>query len=148
MPDFPPGTPSWVDLSSPDADASAAFYGAIMGWTASESGPVEETGGYRMFEQDGKRIAGLMPHVQEDQPTAWATYVSVADADETGVQFKHLLKTIGGLAEAATGESRQAHFPEAHPEIRIVQSKLQREAECLRCLFQSQAALQQRAQME
>ena len=24
-----PGTPSWVDVSSPDTDASAAFYGAL-----------------------------------------------------------------------------------------------------------------------
>src|SRR3954452_20810864 len=29
MPEYPPGTPSWVELSSPDADASAAFYGSL-----------------------------------------------------------------------------------------------------------------------
>ena len=26
------GIPSWVDLSSPDPEASAAFYGALFGW--------------------------------------------------------------------------------------------------------------------
>ncbi len=83
MPEYPPGTPSWVELSSPDAGASASFYGELMGWEATAPGPVEETGGYRIFMQDDKRIAGLMPHMQEGQPTAWATYISVADADET-----------------------------------------------------------------
>jgi hypothetical protein len=88
MPEYPPGTPSWVELNSPDADASAAFYAAAMGWDASAPGPVEETGGYRMFEQSGQNVAGLMPHMQEGQPTAWVTYVSVADADETAAKVK------------------------------------------------------------
>jgi predicted enzyme related to lactoylglutathione lyase len=82
MPEYAPGTPSWVELSSPDADASAAFYGALMDWSATEPGPVEETGGYRMFQQGDRRVAGLMGHMEPGQPTAWATYVSVRDADE------------------------------------------------------------------
>jgi uncharacterized protein len=88
MPEYAPGTPSWVELSSPDTDASAAFYGALMGWSATEPGPAEETGGYRMFQQDDQRVGGLMGHMQEGQPTAWATYVSVADADEAAGKVK------------------------------------------------------------
>ncbi|MEZ5074895.1 MAG: VOC family protein [Solirubrobacterales bacterium] len=88
MADFAPGTPSWIDLSSPDVDASARFYSELMGWSATEPGPAEETGGYRIFEQDGKAIAGLMPHMQEGQPTAWSTYVSVADADATAARVE------------------------------------------------------------
>lgn len=94
MPDYAPGTPSWVELSSPDTDASAAFYGQLMGWEATEPGPVEETGGYRMFQRGGKSVAGLMGHMQEGQPTAWSTYVSVADADETAAR----VKAAGGSA--------------------------------------------------
>jgi len=86
MPEYPPGTPSWVELSSPDVDASAAFYRELMGWDATEPGPAEQTGGYRMFQQGGQNVGGLMGHMQEDQPTAWATYVSVADADATARQ--------------------------------------------------------------
>lgn len=82
MPEYAPGTPSWVELSSPDTDASIEFYGQLMGWNATEPGS-PETGGYRMFQQDGQNIAGLMGKMQPDQPTAWATYISVADADET-----------------------------------------------------------------
>jgi predicted enzyme related to lactoylglutathione lyase len=57
-----------------------------MGWSTSE--PNAEGGGYRMFQQDGKNVAGLMGHMQEGQPTAWMTYVSVADADETSGKVK------------------------------------------------------------
>jgi predicted enzyme related to lactoylglutathione lyase len=87
MPEYAPGTPSWVELSSPDTNASAAFYRELMNWNATDPGPAE-SGGYRMFQQDGKNIAGLMGHMQEGQPTAWATYVSVADADETSKKVK------------------------------------------------------------
>jgi hypothetical protein len=36
-------------LSSPNTDASAALYRELMGWSATESGPAEETGGYRIL---------------------------------------------------------------------------------------------------
>lgn len=88
MPEYAPGTPSWIDLSSPDADAAADFYGRVMGWTATEPGPDDGTGGYRMFQQDGKNIGGLMPQMEEGQPTVWSTYVSVTDADETAEKVK------------------------------------------------------------
>ena len=65
MPEYAPGTPSWVELSSQDADGSATFYRELMGWNAAEAGSAEETGGYRLFQQDGKSVAGLMGHMQE-----------------------------------------------------------------------------------
>src|SRR5579884_439003 len=87
MPEYAPGTPSWVELASPDVDASAAFYRDVLGWSATEPGP-PESGGYRMFQHDGRTVAGLMGHMQEGQPTAWSTYVSVADAEETARKVK------------------------------------------------------------
>jgi predicted enzyme related to lactoylglutathione lyase len=88
MPDYAPGTPSWVELSTPDAEASAAFYRDLMGWDAAESDSSEQTGGYRIFEQGGQSVAGLMQHMEAGQPTAWATYVSVADAEETAAKVR------------------------------------------------------------
>jgi len=77
--EYPEGMPCWVDLSSPDLDASARFYGELLGWQATASeGPIEETGGYRMFRVDGAAVAGLGP-AQGGQPPAWNTYVSVGD---------------------------------------------------------------------
>jgi uncharacterized protein len=80
--EYAPGTPSWVDLGSPDAAASAAFYGALFGWTANMD-PRPEAGGYGLFTLEGKNVAGLGPKMNPDMPTFWAMYVSVADADET-----------------------------------------------------------------
>jgi predicted enzyme related to lactoylglutathione lyase len=80
MPDYPPGTPLWVDLGTPDVDASLSFYGGLFGWSASDPGP-PEAGGYRFFLQDGKMVAGIGPLMQEGQPPAWSSYVAVADAD-------------------------------------------------------------------
>src|SRR4029077_9451860 len=65
MPEYAPGTPSWVELSSRDADASAAFYGELMGWNAAESGSPEETGGYRLFQQGRKSGGGLVGPMTE-----------------------------------------------------------------------------------
>jgi len=79
--DYKPGTPSWVDLASPDPDGSARFYGGLFGWDAPEGGPVEETGGYRMFRREGKNVAGLGPTQAEGQPAMWTTYVSTDDAE-------------------------------------------------------------------
>jgi uncharacterized protein len=75
--DYPPGTPSWADLSSPDPDASADFYRELFGWQAKEAGS-----GYRIFTSDGDQVAGLGP-AREGEPPHWTTYVAVTDADAT-----------------------------------------------------------------
>jgi predicted enzyme related to lactoylglutathione lyase len=80
---YAPGTPCWVELSSPDLDASIEFYGALFGWDVPESENAEQTGGYRLAALGGSPTAGMMPQMQEGQPVAWATYVSVEDAEAT-----------------------------------------------------------------
>jgi uncharacterized protein len=77
------GTPSWVELSSPDLDSSIEFYGALFGWEVPESENAEQTGGYRLALKSGRPAAGMMPQMQEGQPPAWTTYVSVDDASAT-----------------------------------------------------------------
>ncbi len=88
MTTYAPGTPSWVDLGSPDLDASAEFYGGLFGWDVPESENAEQTGGYRQAMRDDKPVGGMMPLMQEGQPTAWTTYVSVEDADATAAAVK------------------------------------------------------------
>ncbi len=79
---YAPGTPSWVDLGSPDQGEAAAFYGALFGWSA-DLDPRPEAGGYGMFTLRGKRVAGTGPQMNFDMPPFWSVYVSVADADDT-----------------------------------------------------------------
>jgi predicted enzyme related to lactoylglutathione lyase len=88
MTTYAPGTPCWVDLSSPDLDAAVDFYGALLGWDVPPSENPEQTGGYRQAMVNGRSAAGLMPLMQEGQPTAWSTYVSVEDADATATKVK------------------------------------------------------------
>jgi uncharacterized protein len=78
---YEPGTPSWVDLSTSDPTAAREFYGGLFGWEAVDAGPVEETGGYAMFTLRGKRVAGLGPLMDPNQPQVWSTYISTDDAD-------------------------------------------------------------------
>lgn len=88
---YAPGTPSWVGVSSPDPAASAAFYTALFAWDVGEPGDMETTGGYRIFSQRGRDVAGLVS-AQPGAPPAWMTYVTVADADAT----TEAVKAAGG----------------------------------------------------
>jgi uncharacterized protein len=81
---YVPGTPSWVELSqTPDIEASAAFYGELLGWEIPELPNSAELGGYRRARLNGRDVAGVSPRMQEGAPTVWATYVSVEDAAAT-----------------------------------------------------------------
>jgi predicted enzyme related to lactoylglutathione lyase len=82
---YEPGVPCWVDLSSPDLEATKAFYGGLFGWEAHTS-PDPQAGGYTFFTlagTQGNEIAAAMPLMNEGQPPVWTNYVSVADADAT-----------------------------------------------------------------
>jgi uncharacterized protein len=85
---YEPGTPSWVDLSTPDPDGAKRFYGELFGWEADDAGPVEETGGYAMFRLRGKQVAGVAPLMDENQPAVWSTYISTDDADAAVARAK------------------------------------------------------------
>jgi predicted enzyme related to lactoylglutathione lyase len=78
---YAPGTPCWVDFGSPDLDASIEFYGGLFGWEVPETEASGQTGGYRQAMNGDRSAAGMMPLMQEGQPTAWTTYVSVDDAE-------------------------------------------------------------------
>ena len=79
---YEPGTPSWVDLGTPDLEGSIAFYSGLFGWEAHVA-PEPEAGGYTMFTSGGDNVAGMGPLMGEDQPPSWSTYVTVEDADAT-----------------------------------------------------------------
>lgn len=78
---YAPGTPCWVDLATPDLDAAEAFYRELFGWEIPELPNSAEMGGYRRAKKNGRDVAGAMPLMQEGQPPAWSTYISVDDAD-------------------------------------------------------------------
>ncbi|HET9162507.1 MAG TPA: VOC family protein [Solirubrobacterales bacterium] len=85
---YAPGTPCWVDLGTPDIEKAVDFYSGLFGWEAPEGENAEQTGGYRQAMLGGKPVAGMMPLMQEGQPPAWSSYVSVEDADATVAKAK------------------------------------------------------------
>jgi predicted enzyme related to lactoylglutathione lyase len=80
---YTPGTPCWVELSTPDIEASEVFYGELFGWAIPEQPNSAQLGGYRRAKKNGKDVAGVAPVMQEGQPPVWSTYVSVTDAAAT-----------------------------------------------------------------
>lgn len=79
---YEPGTPCWVDVMSPDVDASAAFYTALFGWEARDEHDDQGNRVYVTLLKDGKRTAGLggmPPSMPDDMPAAWNTYVATDD---------------------------------------------------------------------
>jgi uncharacterized protein len=72
------GSFSWTDLSTPDAEASKAFYGGLFEWEF-EDNPIPDGGVYVMAKLGG-RSAAAMFETSERHP-AWASYVTVDDAD-------------------------------------------------------------------
>ncbi|MDQ6746913.1 MAG: VOC family protein [Candidatus Dormibacteraeota bacterium] len=78
---FAPGTPSWVDVSSTDIEASKAFYTRLFGWQANDLGP--EAGNYVMFLVDTAIVGALGATQGEGQPSTWNVYFATEDGEET-----------------------------------------------------------------
>jgi predicted enzyme related to lactoylglutathione lyase len=72
------GTFSWTDLSTPDAEASKAFYGPLFGWDFKDN-PIPEGGIYVMAKLGGRSAAAM--YESTERHPAWASYVTVDDAD-------------------------------------------------------------------
>lgn len=74
-----PGTFSWVDLGTSDADGAKAFYGGLLGWDF-EDMPVPDSPPYSMAKIGGRRVAAVYGKRDAAQPSAWLSYVTVEDA--------------------------------------------------------------------
>lgn len=75
----PAGTPTWTDLTTPDAEASRAFYHAVFGWEYDISGP--EYRGYanaRVGDRTAAGIGGNDPDMPA-MPAAWGLYFATHD---------------------------------------------------------------------
>lgn len=79
----PHGSPIWYELLTKDIDASVAFYGDVIGWTAADSGQADRS--YRILSANGTGIGGMMQLT--DQMCAhgarpvWLGYIGVDDVD-------------------------------------------------------------------
>ncbi|QUD90463.1 VOC family protein [Phenylobacterium montanum] len=89
----PHGSFTWYELMAPDAKAAAAFYGAVVGWTAQEM-PSPEGPPYTVLQVGDRGVAGIMvtPKDAGGPGPVWIGYVSVPDVDA----YVERLKAAGG----------------------------------------------------
>ncbi|MFL6023004.1 MAG: VOC family protein [Marmoricola sp.] len=93
-------TPSYVELTTPDPEAGAAFYAALFGWDVDAMDLPEESGGgvYRQGKLEGDVVAGIsgqMPGM-EGHPAFWGVYLTVDDVDGAAAK----VEGAGGKVEA------------------------------------------------
>ncbi len=75
----PRGTPTWVDLTTPDPDAARSFYRSLFGWDYDTGGP--EFGGYTIARLGPYPTAGIGGNPPGAPPrAAWNVYFATEDA--------------------------------------------------------------------
>jgi len=91
------GTPSYVELTTPDQAAAKAFYGPLFGWEL-EDVPMGDAGYYVAVAKEGDAVAGIsgqMPGM-EGHPAFWGVYLTVDDVDAVTAE----VAGAGGRVEA------------------------------------------------
>ena len=84
-----PGVPCWADTAQPDPAAGADFYRGLFGWEFEDVMPPGSGANYFIGRLNSGDVAavGSIPEGAPQQ-AAWATYVAVADADETAAKVR------------------------------------------------------------
>lgn len=100
---YPPGTPSWVDVASPELARTRAFYLGLFDWDVEED---KDTEGCFFFAA-GSLVAGAYA-VGAGTPSLWNSYITVSDADGaaaaalvTGGSVVQAPRDVGGRGRMA-----------------------------------------------
>ena len=91
------GTPSWVELVTPDQRAANEFYGELFGWSHNDT-DMGDAGHYYVATLEGDEIGGIsgpMPGM-EGHPAYWGVYLAVDDVDAVTAK----VEGAGGKVEA------------------------------------------------
>jgi uncharacterized protein len=107
----PAGTPTWMDLMTPDIDASRAFYHTVFGWEYDIGNA--EFGGYTTARLGDRMTVGMMG-AQPDappMPAAWSLYFATANIDadvanavKLGAKVLYPAMAVGDFGSMATLE--------------------------------------------
>lgn len=109
---YEPGTPSWIDMMSPDVDASKEFYTALFGWDAEDQFDGEGNRIYTSLYLNGHDAAGLggQPPEMEGAPPTWNTYIATDDIDETSKKVEAAGGTVMMPAMDVMDQGRMAIY--------------------------------------
>ena len=91
------GTPSYVELTTPDPRAAKEFYGPLLGWDF-EDVDMGEAGVYVAVSVCGDSVAGITGQLPQlaGHPAFWGVYLAVDDVDVTVAK----VLPAGGKVEA------------------------------------------------
>lgn len=107
----PAGTPTWVDLMTPDIEASRAFYQKVFGWEYDIGNP--EFGGYTTARMGDRMTVGMMQNEPgaSPMPAAWSLYFAtdnieadVARAVKLGAKMISPVVAVGDMGSMAVCE--------------------------------------------
>jgi uncharacterized protein len=87
-----PGAPVWNELSSPDLDASSAFYTGLFGWTVAPFEGSPEA--YLSIKNGDANAGGIRPLNQPGPPPHWLVYFGVEDLDSALARVEELGGTV------------------------------------------------------
>lgn len=94
---YSPGTPSWVDLTTPDQGGAKDFYSALFGW-GSEDSDMGDGAVYSMMTLEGSHLGAISPQPPQQRdaglPPMWNTYITVQSADEALKRAQGLGATV------------------------------------------------------
>ena len=108
---YAPGTFSWVDLTTTDAEGAKAFYRELFGWEADDM-PAGEGMTYTMLRVGDDYVGGLSEMDAGQRaagvPPSWLSYVSVEDADAAAARAREAGGTVRGEAFDVLDAGRMA----------------------------------------
>ncbi len=97
MTEYRPGTFCWPELVASDVDKAKEFYSKLFGWDIRDN-PMGNDMVYSMANIGGKEAGGLYQmwgeQLEQGVPTHWASYVSVANVDDTVEKAESLVAAI------------------------------------------------------
>ncbi|MFB9471913.1 VOC family protein [Nonomuraea salmonea] len=103
-----PGAPSWLDVTTPDLEASTAFYTGLFGWDSVSLGPAHSD--YRFCQLGGRTVAGISPHLPPGGQAAWLTYFHTPEADAVAKQVEQAGGRLLAAPRDIEGQGRMAVF--------------------------------------
>ena len=97
MPEFTeyaPGTPCWVDVTSPELDRTISFYSELFGWEADQDPRPRGGRLHDVHEGRASRSPAGSPPQQEGMPSHWTTYLASDDVDATAGKVREAGGTV------------------------------------------------------
>jgi predicted enzyme related to lactoylglutathione lyase len=107
---YAPGTFSWAELATSDADAAKAFYTNVFGWEYRDN-PIPDGSVYSTALRDGKDVAALYA---SNQPPHWNCYVTVASVDASAERATELGATLAAEPFDVMDVGRMAVIVDPH----------------------------------